>query len=430
MNNKLITLGIVFILVFTLNVFSDNSHASSISIYQIPVTIYNYQNISTPNPFQQMIQLSEGMIKGSYGINLVFNGNTANFEFVYRNGQVVPAWIEGNNSGTLLIFLKIANILAHSSVTIYLNIFPTNINLLSSSGSYGIGENPKLSKIYGLYDDGPSVFDFYDNFKGTSLNGNNWVYGGTGSIKVDNYVNITSTKYAYIISNEGFNPENTICDLVLNQADNSGYYLESNGYVYNGWAVTSMTDGKENNSNGYFTIANNPYEFYYFGSYEAAYNSGTGSQNAPYFGVGLVFSESWQSLNKEVYVNNYFLYHNQSINNEPFPSLVYYGIGTYSLGGFTYINVSWIDVRAYPPYDIMPSVSFGIVASVTYNQVSNPSNQVLNNSNSYNLTSGDFEFNSQYFFFIIDPLFIFSLLIFLSLIFVIFMAIAIVKKRG
>ena len=429
MNNKLIILGIAFILVFTLNVFLDNSHASSISIYQIPVTIYNYQNISTPNPFQQMIQLSEGMIKGSYGINLVFNGNTANFEFVYRNGQVVPAWIEGNNSGTLLIFLKIAGILAHSSVTIYLNIFPVTMNLLSNSGSFGIGENPELSKLYGLYDDGSSVFYFYDNFEGKSLNGNNWVYGGTGSIKVDNYVNITSTEYAYIISNEGFNPENTICDLMVNQADYSTY-LKSNGQALSGWAVASITDGQRNNSIGYFAIVNNPYAYYYYGSYANLTSGFDGSQTRPYFGLGVVFSESWQSIDKEMYANSYTLYSNQSENEGFFPSLVYYGIGIHSEGGFSYINVSWIDVRAYPPYDIMPSVSFGIVASVTYNQVSNPSNQVLNNSNSYNLTSGDFEFNSQYFSFIIDPLFIFSLLIFLSLIFVIFMAIAIVKKRG
>ena len=115
------------------------------------------------------------------------------------------------------------------------------------------------------------------------------------------------------------------------------------------------------------------------------------------------------------------------MNYEPFPSLVYYGIGVHSLGVFSYINVSWIDVRAYPPYDIMPSAVFGIVATVNYNQISN--NSISSTNNSYNLTNGDFEFNSQYFFFIIDPLFIFSLLIILSLIFVIFMAIAVVKKR-
>ena len=424
--NKLIVIGIVFILIFTLNLTLHDSHASSISIYQIPVTIYNYQNISTPGPFQEMIQLSESMIKGSYGINLVFNGNTANFEFVYGNGQVIPAWIEGNNSGTLLIFLKIAGIPAHSSITIYLNIFPANMNLLSSSGSYGIGENPKLSGIYGLYDDGSSVFDFYDNFKGYSLNGNNWVYGGTGSIKVDNHVNITSTGYAFLISNEGFDPKNTICDLMVSQADYSTY-LEYNGVALSGLAVTSMTSGQKNNSVGYFAIVNNPYSYYYYGSYANIYYSFDGSQSRPYFYLGVVFSESWQSINKEIYANNYFSYSNQSVNENFFPSLVYYGIGVYSIGGFSYINVSWIDVRAYPPYDIMPSAFFGIVATVNYNQASN--NLASNTNNSYNLTTGDFEFNSQYFSFIIDPLFIFSLLIFLSLIFIIFMAIAVVKKR-
>ena len=97
-----------------------------------------------------------------------------------------------------------------------------------------------------------------------------------------------------------------------------------------------------------------------------------------------------------------------------------------------YINTTWFRVRAYPPYGIMPSVYFSPVLNVP---VSYPSE---NNSTTnytviypqFNTTSENLQFNSQYFSFIIDPLFIFSLLIFLSLIFIIFMAIAVVRRKN
>ena len=89
-------------------------------------------------------------------------------------------------------------------------------------------------------------------------------------------------------------------------------------------------------------------------------------------------------------------------------------------------------VRAFPPYGIMPSVYFNPVLSVSVSYPSGNNSSATNYSviyPQYNATSENLQFNNQYFSFIIDPLFIFSLLLFLSLIFVIFMAIAVVRKR-
>ena len=430
--NKLIVIGVVFILAFTLNLTFYDSHASLTPLKQIPITIYNKQNIATPNPYQQEI-----ILKSSYFSGLVYNGSFANFEFTYSNGQVIPAWIEGNFS-YWPIWLKLTSIPAYGLMTIYLDIFPLNDNLLSNSGTFGIGEAPEASPVYAEYDDGASVFYFYDNFAGSSLNGAKWVYGGIGSITVDNglYIKAASNdiqgySYAYIITESGFNPLTTVADCYIKTV--SGY-----------WPSISMTIGSLNNSLGYFDIAKQSGTLtYYFlnGSYAPNKASFLGTNNG--LGEYDIASESWRSSTSQFYAVNYGLpnlatYTNQSFNSYAIPSEVYYGIGIH-VGGYNSayggtINATWFDVRSFPPNGVMPSVYFnvsnGLSVSVYYPSGNN--NSATNYTviyPQYNATSENLEFNSQYFSFIIDPLFIFSLLIILSLIFIIFMAIAIVKKR-
>ena len=437
--NKLIVLAIVFILMFTVNVFSDNSHASPIPIYRWPIIITNHQNISTPNPFQQLIkfniqslnqQLSASNIKasiiftGQYGTNGLVaqgTGTFANFEFTYSNGQVIPAWIEDNASGYLLIWLKLPSISAGGSITIYLDIFSSTTNLLSNSGSMGIGESPLYSPSYGEYDDGSLVFNFYDNFAGHSLNGNNWVYGGSGSIIVNNSVYLETTSYVYIMTRQGFNPEDTIADEYSGQASPNTY------------AVFSMTAGNQNNSSGYFYILNYANNDYANGSYSYTRYVFGGINGVASGNTGSI---SWQSDNKEVVIQDYgyfdVTFSNTSLSSYLLPSEVYYGIGLkYPSNG--YVNTTWFRVRAYPPYGIMPSVYFNPILNVSVSYPSGNSNPPINYTviyPQYNATSENLQFNSQYFSFIIDPLFIFSLLIFLSLIFIIFMAIAVVRRKN
>jgi len=120
MNNKLVVLGIVFILLFTVDLSLFDSHASSSPIYKIPFNITNTQNIPTSNPFQELFIINENNYKGL----IIYNGSFANFEFIFSNGQVIPAWIEMNNSGNILVWLKLPSIPAYSSITIYLKFLP------------------------------------------------------------------------------------------------------------------------------------------------------------------------------------------------------------------------------------------------------------------------------------------------------------------
>jgi len=84
---KIIYIFIVVLLLF-MTISFQNSQAnfkeSLIPVYQIPVTLYNSQNVSTPDPFQQMIKLNETNYKGI----IIYNGSFANFEFTYEwNGN-------------------------------------------------------------------------------------------------------------------------------------------------------------------------------------------------------------------------------------------------------------------------------------------------------------------------------------------------------
>ena len=109
-------------------------------IYQAPITIDNTQSTATPNPFQQMIKIPISQFS-SY----IYDNNTsANFEFYYANNTIIPAWIESMNATTIVVWLKLYSIPASSSITIYIGFASKSTNLLSSSGTSGIGEAPQL----------------------------------------------------------------------------------------------------------------------------------------------------------------------------------------------------------------------------------------------------------------------------------------------
>ena len=67
--------------------------------YYVPLNLTNSQTTATSAPFQQMVNITESnTIYGSY---IAYSGSTANFEYFYSNGTIIPAWIESNSSGKL-----------------------------------------------------------------------------------------------------------------------------------------------------------------------------------------------------------------------------------------------------------------------------------------------------------------------------------------
>ena len=158
-------------------------------VYSVPLTITNSQSSPTSAPFQQMIVIN------SASYNSYEAANLQNVEFFDTSGSVIPSWLESGNSNAAtntVYWLRLAGgIPADSSVTLYMGFATPTTNLFNSQTT---GEAPQLTQPYALYDDGQHVFNFYDDFNGTTLDTALWNnYGSTG----------TSGSLSAIVVNDG-----------------------------------------------------------------------------------------------------------------------------------------------------------------------------------------------------------------------------------
>jgi len=353
---KIIYILIVVLLLFMTISFQNsqaNSKESLILAYQIPVALYNSQNVSTSDPFQQMIKLNESNYKGI----IIYNGSFANFEFTYENGTVIPAWIESNNSGILLIWVKLISIQALSFLTIYLDIFSSNDNLLNSTGKVGIGEAPQLSSIYGEYDDGASVFNFYDNFAGTSLNTNKWtnnIANSGGTLTINNGMSYTrpssGNNYPFIYSTSTFSAG------IYETYGNIPSGGTSGSYVY---AIFGLASSANINTN-MVAVGN-------FGGFYGLQTSTSNGNVNTVSGLsgGMYIWQVWipSSSPSIIYGSqNYGIQISSSTDMPTLPQSIIFEDQANS--GINLGPFYWVRIRAYPPNSVMPNVSFGSIIKI------------------------------------------------------------------
>jgi len=316
-------------------------------LYYVPITITNTQNISTSKPFQQMIQVQETQFSNY----IAYNGNMTNFEFFTQRGQVLPAWIESNTSGNLIIWVKIPGIPAKHSETIYLGFASKTTNLLSSSGTSGIGEAPQLScpntsdtascSTYAEYDDGTNVFKNYWNFAGTSLP-SGWT--SSGSVSINNGVTIGTSQASGSISQSSYtiDPQTTITD---------AYWYETGTVIF-----VPFNFALENLSI--------PTEWGFIGEYgntlgQANYNGGGAGQGGWALPTKYWIGSIWTSTSGSYVSVNYGSPYYLSASFTPSTSTAI----SFSSATPYIIYVQWVRTRAYPPNGVMPSVSFGQIQS-------------------------------------------------------------------
>ena len=322
---------------------------ASASAQSLPTGTVYYQNItigSWSGASSQYVQQMVNLTESNYS-TLQYNSNFANFEFTYANGNIVPAWIESNNSGVLTIWLNITN----STTNVYLDIFNSTTNTLSSSGTSGIGEAPQLSSTYAEYDDGASVFNAYANFAGTSIPSdmtlvNIW----SGSYTINNsatlnnvvlYFNsqFTSPQIAEFQSLTSSSGDTSAAIVGLSTGINTGSSAGMAGFLYPG------------------------YDFdYYGGAYrlESVTSNTTRtiiSQVSADLTSGDIYGVSWSATgNEQTYIN-----YVKEISGTD--TSVSYGNYYAYIGenGNSNSEFQWFRTRAYPPNGVMPSVSFGAV---------------------------------------------------------------------
>jgi len=317
------------------------------------VGITNSQNIPVPAGLQVMWQAPVGSLQAyfnQYGINL--NSDLSNMRILY-NGQYVPAWIESINNGIATIWMKTpVSIPANSSISLSLNAGPS----FNFDGVYW-GEAPQLSSTYGQYDNGASIFNFYDNFAGTSLNMNLWSSGtNNGTIVVNNGIHMYTTTLggsASISFVTAQTTNNVIREAALNLYGSYGSDIRDRvNPGLSGFSVSDM---------GYYSNSSLTNQAtYFFGSYSSTNTPVFSSPTSPL----IIDSQAYTSAG-----NFYWNSYNYGNYNSPIysASATFTAGSTYMTGyaatldtngnGESSMYIYFVRIRAYPSNGVMPSVS-------------------------------------------------------------------------
>ena len=176
-------MGILFTLfiVSLLQISMAGPSLPSSALYYVPINISNTQTTATGAGFQQLLTINMSKYKTYLRPKL---NNTA---FYYYNGTKVYSWIESNLSNASKytdVWVKLNPSVVHgTNLTVYMAIGNMTSNYINATTS---GIAPELTPTYGSYDNGANVFNFYQNFKGTSTPSGFSTSLNGGTVTIDN----------------------------------------------------------------------------------------------------------------------------------------------------------------------------------------------------------------------------------------------------
>jgi len=319
----------------------------------LAIPIANNQDVATPAPFQQMIQLNLSQYPQLQGIasdlsNIYFSSDEAGQNKLY-SWRETPASLTSDVTWWVLLPNEIP---AGGTITIYLQVSSST----TLDGVY-TGEAPQLSSNYAEYDNGEKVFTNYWNFAGTSLPAS-FTSGvsSDGTLTVNNGLTLGTSitdnpSYAYIVSTSTYAPQ--IVEFYLLNIPTSRAF----GGISTDWGFSSSTSptpqggGTDNNFEYliggaiYSASANYTYELW---DNNTEVTSGGGTLNTGVYGT---------------YINPLTLYYNYTVGLSATTTITssnYLLLGISSTGSSAgipsseTIQVSWLRTRAYPPNGVMP----------------------------------------------------------------------------
>ena len=301
-------------------------------ISYVPVTVYNQQSVSTPDPFQQLINASN-IVYANYS-----NQKMENIEFFYLNGTIIPSWLENYTPHYAVWWIKLGSVPASSALTVYMGFAKQSSNLLNNVND---GEAPQLSSTYAEYDDGNNVFNFYSAFKGTSLNTNKWTISGSYIINNGITLNVSTTT---VLTSVPTFSSGSVFDFYGEPSNNNGGAGLDFGVgdcincnpVGDSWMVGTSNSG----GSVYSLYLNSTHTATNYAQSYATWTVGlstNGTQAFSEYNYGDEYTVT--NANFVASANNYLIRLN----------------GADSLNTF----VQWIRERAYPPNGVMPYVGFG-----------------------------------------------------------------------
>ena len=328
------------------------SSQNSLTLYCIPITVAS----SSATSNAQVMLTFNALAYQSY-----LSGSLQNI-YVYNSisGNTIPAWIEGNilneqqttslnTASNVIIWLNDpnANIISTSADTnYYIGVGGTGTDFFVSGNN--IGEAPQLSSSYAEYDNGNSVFNFYDNFSGTTLS-SKWTVVTSGQT-VNNGMSQSSNSGAMIYSANSvytFNPQNMIIET----------------YAYDTPALG--TDAND----GFLSIfqPSTAYHTYVSGGYFLDDYDGAGSSTAISTTASNTVPSVWSIWYASASEGQAMVNYGTPISlSTDIPAITSANIqlsveNKVAKAGTQYFT--WVRSRIYPPSGVMPATTFG--AAVT-----------------------------------------------------------------
>jgi len=293
-----------------------------------PITLTNSQSQASPSNFQQLIQTT---IQYPNGVR-----------FWSPTDGYLPAWLESIQPNSANIWVKIpSSIPANGTYQLYM----IQDSTLPMDGVYW-GEAPQLSSTYAEYDNGESVFPYYQRWGGLSSLPSGWSsISGTVITYASSYIEISPSSSGW----QGISINSPPSSLVSTQTVWEFYgniYNESFGYI------GTNTGSEFGNYQGYnFYESGSPptLSLVTNGTYYFTNNHDTNTNK-------IYTMQMNSATNVQMFINYSQIYSNSNLSALSPNS---FQIGTANRTGVMPYYLYWLRTRALPPNGVMPTTSFG-----------------------------------------------------------------------
>lgn len=324
---------------FSGNVRAEMSNVNISGSHTLSVTITNTQGSAVPAQFQQMLQFAPSTYQ------LYERSDLGNIRFYYKNRELY-SWCETNCTSTstsnAIFWMKLPTAVPASA-----NIILT-MQFLPRSVSYGdgyAGEAPQLSPSYAQYDNGASIFDFYDDFATNTLS--NYVTGGSGKYSISDGLNINGTGCASsIIAPTSQTPKSSYVVTIYGETT-KWMCLQSHTVLF---GPAGLQTTKASTSSGYAAVIGQTIS----GEFDGVERiSGTILSSDYTFGSTTGIYYLLQGYFSPGNITSAVNYVSHATSTDTTYKDGYFAIRSYSLNDF----IRYWYVRQYPPNGVMPTYS-------------------------------------------------------------------------
>ncbi|MGD0477191.1 MAG: hypothetical protein ABSB29_03360 [Nitrososphaerales archaeon] len=376
------TSAVFVLLLFALPILLSASFIRTVdaAVPAIPSGVLNYVPIELTN--SQASAVAGGtqvpLTVDWSSLSTYLNAQSSNVVFFDDAGNPLHAWMEtfaatSDVADMVWVQLNSTGIPASSARTIYMGLYSTSTNNFNPNGNWG--EAPTITATYGQYDNGAQVFAFYDNFAGTTISSAWNTTGAAGYYTVDNGVIL----YSDPIRGAAF----SLVDQYTGPLIADAYQAST----YGAWSGVSFSNLQTNGPASYGSGAiqwvyppQGPYSGYVGVCINSGCTSFTPNPPSTTLQVDTLAVGSTTSTGYQDYANPATVSGTISLRN--YPGLIAVAYSTSDT-----LTAYWFRLRAYPPNNVMPSVSFGSTVTPLLAGDITPASPTISSGDSVTLTA-------------------------------------------